>query len=473
MLSSAQQATASPPAQLLQEINLLPSSSGTADLAKVQKALAWTGFYRGPTHGRDTADTREAVAAFVRSLGQTSQRRLNSVSRDVLFARSEATQEGYRFTRKRVDWFGIELDIPMALFGQETLVSGDGDDEIHFTASSHPSAAQIRLWQPSFNGRVSPQEYLTGVQRSLQRSENDPEVIASGRFPSAYYITYLIEGFRVMQLAQEQQGIWKVAEYSVREDYYWTMRPVMAEILTSLDLFATDGLSSQQKRQRISEGDFPGSELVPDWFKSVVGNGSGSLVSSQGHVLTNLHVIDGCDWISVNGSEAELVGADARLDLAVIRADQIANRRPISFRESNPRLGEQIAVMGYPIFEISRALNYTTGIVSSATGIRGDRTRVQITAPIQPGNSGGPVLDTSGRQVAVVVAKASASLQLESNVENVGWVIRGEQAVEFLRRFGVEPLVETQPTGMALPSAEVVDEWRSRILRIECHAYSR
>lgn len=473
VLCFSQPAAAAPPFDLLKDINLVPGPDGTSQLAEIQEALAWTGFYRGPTHGRETPDTRAAIAAFAGSIGETATSRLSQTSRTILFERADATQAGYRFARRDIEWLGMTAVIPSGFFGPGTLVQSDGVEEIHFSAPSHPSAARLSLWEPQYGGRASPQQTLSAVTNGLRQANADIQIIASGYYPDAYFITFRVSGFRIMRIAQVQQGKWKTAEYSVQDDYYWTLRPVMASVLTSLDMFAGNGLTDSEKRTRRAQGDYPGSEQVPEWFDSVVGNGSGSLVSGRGHILTNLHVIDGCDWITVNGIAANLIGTDARLDLGIIQAEGIANRRPIRFRESNPRLGEQVAVMGYPIFEISRALNYTTGIVSSTTGIRGDRTRLQITAPIQPGNSGGPVLDTAGRQVAVVVSKASATLQMESNVENIGWVIRGGQAVEFLRRFGVNPIIETQEPPISLPAASVVEDWRSRVLRIECHQYPR
>ena len=74
--------------------------------------------------------------------------------------------------------------------------------------------------------------------------------------------------------------------------------------------------------------------------------------------------------------------------------------------------------MGFPVFDVSQSINITDGIVSSTVGLRGDRTHVQITAPVQPGNSGGPVLDRHGAQVAVVVSKVGDVTRASSSA---GW----------------------------------------------------
>ncbi len=468
-LTLTAQGFASPPTDLLQSMSLAPAENGEPSRARIQTDLAWTGFYLGPTHGRETPETREAILAFQRSIGNTATGRLSEQAREILRDRATATQRDYRFVRRNVEWLGVVMDTPMGFFGPATLDQDTTRNEIEFDALAHPSGASLRLWIPEFRGSMNPQQLMNGYTDAIRDAYDDVELIVSRHFGSSFFIAFEVNGIRVTRVGEVKNGQWRIAEFALDSDYYWTMRPLMARMIRSLDLFAGPGLSQRERTARRARGDFPGNEQMPDWFNTMIANGSGSLVSRRGHILTNHHVIEGCGRLTVNGNPAILVGADARLDLAVIRAEAFANRRPIRFREDNPQLGEAVAVMGYPVFQFSRALNYTTGTVSSNVGLYGDRTRVQITAPIQPGNSGGPVLDGSGRQVAVVVAKASSKLQVDVNVENIGWVIRGQQAVSFLRRYGVNPIVETNAPAPQLPDAETVDGWRSLIMRIECH----
>src|SRR5207244_12821938 len=133
----------------------------------------------------------------------------------------------------------------------------------------------------------------------------------------------------------------------------------------------------------------------------------GFAVGSGTSGLTNFHVGYGCKSVSIaNVGAGAIKILDRRNDLAVIQPD-----RPITgalrFRSAAQlKPGEEIIVIGFPLKGLlSSAPTVTTGIVSSLAGLRDDRTRFQISAPVQPGNSGGPVLDRAGNVVGMVVSK--------------------------------------------------------------------
>ena len=160
-------------------------------------------------------------------------------------------------------------------------------------------------------------------------------------------------------------------------------------------------------------------------------SGTGFVVSRQGHILTNHHVVDGCTSIRVttDGHKKELtvVGADAENDLAVLKlpAPALSVAR---FREGRSiRPGDSVVVVGFPLHGLlASEANVTTGTVSALAGIRNDTRFLQVTAPVQPGNSGGPLLDQSGNIVGVVESKLNVLFQLfgqddvEAAIENIG-----------------------------------------------------
>ena len=136
-------------------------------------------------------------------------------------------------------------------------------------------------------------------------------------------------------------------------------------------------------------------------------SGTGFAVGNGNSVLTNFHVVDGCKSVRIaNLGAGQIKILDRRNDIAVIQPD-----RPITgalrFRSADQlKPGEEIIVIGFPLKGLlSSAPTVTTGIVSSLAGLRDDRTRFQISAPVQPGNSGGPVLDRTGNVVGMVVSK--------------------------------------------------------------------
>src|ERR1700752_2730282 len=130
-------------------------------------------------------------------------------------------------------------------------------------------------------------------------------------------------------------------------------------------------------------------------------SGTGFALGNGSSILTNFHVVDGCKSVRIaNGGVGQIKLLDRRNDIAVIQPDRPING-PLRFRSGTQlKPGEEIIVIGFPLRGLlSAAPTVTTGIVSSLAGLRDDRTRFQISAPVQPGNSGGPVLDRAGNVV--------------------------------------------------------------------------
>lgn len=181
-----------------------------------------------------------------------------------------------------------------------------------------------------------------------------------------------------------------------------------------------------------------------------VATGTGFVVSPQGHVLTNYHVIKGARQIKALGVKGalRLVASDPYNDLALLKLP-FTPKEIVRFRAPSQkvRLGEAVVVMGYPLHGLlTTEINVTTGIVSALAGPGDDKRLLQITAPVQGGNSGGPLLDKSGLVIGVVVAKLNA-LRLAALTgeipQNVNFAIHGAMARSFLETQGVTYLKAT------------------------------
>ncbi|HKX09923.1 MAG TPA: tetratricopeptide repeat-containing serine protease family protein [Stellaceae bacterium] len=201
--------------------------------------------------------------------------------------------------------------------------------------------------------------------------------------------------------------------------------------------------------------------------------GSGFFVTTSGHLLTNNHVVADCGEVKVTEGEhstpAKVLATDPDLDLALVQLPH-AVPTAVVFRENAPRLGENVVVMGFPLSGLltSDAV-VTTGIVSALAGMRDDRHKLQISAPVQPGNSGGPLLDPAGHLVGVVVSKLDgmrvASLT-GAIPENVNFAIKGEDARSFLRAHNVG--VVTAPSGKDLSTDVIAEQGLRYTVRLEC-----
>ncbi len=174
-------------------------------------------------------------------------------------------------------------------------------------------------------------------------------------------------------------------------------------------------------------------------------SGSGFAVA-DGALLTNAHVVAGCRMVARNASgareTARVDAVDTALDLALL-AVRPGFAPPLTFRDSPPvSLGERVITFGFPLSGVlSSGPSLTTGEVSALAGLRDNPLHFQISAPVQPGNSGGPLLDSQGHVAGVVVAKLNAARIAEMTggdiPQNVNFAIKGTQALVFLRQHGV------------------------------------
>ena len=153
------------------------------------------------------------------------------------------------------------------------------------------------------------------------------------------------------------------------------------------------------------------------WFGDPVpeeGSGSGWVIDKDGHIVTNHHVIVGSDIVTVTLSDgdpipAEVIGADKQNDIAVLKINApAASLFPVSFGESSDlRVGQKVLAIGNP-FGLERTL--TVGIISSlGRSLRSKTGRlikdvIQIDAALNPGNSGGPLLDNAGKVIGMNTA---------------------------------------------------------------------
>lgn len=138
------------------------------------------------------------------------------------------------------------------------------------------------------------------------------------------------------------------------------------------------------------------------------GKSSGTgFVVGQNQVVTNVHVVDGCAVLKVNGKRATVSAIDTSNDLVLLNTS--LNIGVATLRAGNLRQGDEINAVGYPLYGLlASGAQITSGNVSALAGLQNDSRFIQISAPVQPGNSGGPLVDASGNVVGVIVSKLNA-----------------------------------------------------------------
>ncbi|MBS4048677.1 MAG: trypsin-like peptidase domain-containing protein [Alphaproteobacteria bacterium] len=204
-------------------------------------------------------------------------------------------------------------------------------------------------------------------------------------------------------------------------------------------------------------------------------SGTAFFINSSGFAITNAHVVNGCSSaraiIPNNGSiSALVVAADAINDLALVKLNIRASSHAQFRLSPTIRQGEHVTVYGYPLAgALASQGNLSTGIVSALAGLGNDTRELQISAPVQPGNSGGPVLDDAGNVIGVVTSKLNAltTARVTGDIpQNVNFAVKSGIAIGFLEANGVDH--QRSSARKTLSVADVGDKAKDFTFAIEC-----
>jgi serine protease Do len=202
-----------------------------------------------------------------------------------------------------------------------------------------------------------------------------------------------------------------------------------------------------------------------------VSSGTGFVVAPD-QVLTNQHVVNGCDRILARTPDGRWLAAtpparvDAALDLALVTIP--GNPGPTLAFRSGPavRRGEDVIVYGFPLAGLlSSDPKLTRGVINALAGIGNDQNNFQVSAEVQPGNSGGPMVDLQGNVVGVVVSKLDN--RRVQNVDNVNFAVKGDAAQAFLRRANV-PFRTAESRGADRTAADVGEQVHRSTVMLRC-----
>jgi S1-C subfamily serine protease len=167
--------------------------------------------------------------------------------------------------------------------------------------------------------------------------------------------------------------------------------------------------------------------------------------------------------------EGNTLAIDKSNDLAVVKT---TSKPPaVAALKTGLRVGENIAVYGFPLSDrLAASGNFTVGYVSALAGLGDDSSKIQISAPIQPGNSGGPVLDHHGNVVGVIVATATSAIIANASgvaPQNINFAIKASVAKSFLDANGV-PSDGTLQNEKVYEFADLADRAKLATVKILC-----
>ena len=156
--------------------------------------------------------------------------------------------------------------------------------------------------------------------------------------------------------------------------------------------------------------------------------GSAFALNNKGYIVTSFHMVNGADSIFIENDQIDractkVIFTDANLDLAILKivnSDLVTKWRvPFSIKEKNADVGEKVFTLGYPRNEIV----YGDGSLSSLSGYSNDKRMYQISIPVNPGNSGGPLLDENANVIGVIRGKISGE-------EGTGFAIKSNEILK-------------------------------------------
>ena len=178
-----------------------------------------------------------------------------------------------------------------------------------------------------------------------------------------------------------------------------------------------------------------------------VSSGTAFFINSKGYLLTNNHVVEGCELQQVKYNdkdyEAKIIATDKTLDLALMKIEA-KPKNYLNFSESSPEKLQKVYVAGYPFGKgLSDDLKISSGIVSSVKGYDDNSNEFQVDAPINPGNSGGPIVDDTGELIGIAVAGFA-----KDKSEGINFGIKSLSAVAFLKTNNIDPETSIMTFGM-------------------------
>jgi len=217
---------------------------------------------------------------------------------------------------------------------------------------------------------------------------------------------------------------------------------------------------------------------LPDSQKKggeMISSATGFFISSDGYLLTNHHVVNDCPKIVVRNreleSEVRLIDSDKNNDLALLKTKEAKAPSFAPFRSGKGiRIGDAITVPGYPLSSyLGSSIRATTGTVSAQTGLRNNSGEFQFAAEIQPGNSGGPVLDTSGNIVGIVSYRFS-DIELITTAglvpQNMNFAIKSDAIKMFMDANDVG--YSSAASSESLSAADVIDQAKIYTVQVLC-----
>ncbi|MDP2620340.1 MAG: serine protease [Hyphomicrobiales bacterium] len=385
----------------------------------LQATLVLLGHYTGLIDAEFGRLTYRALLAYQGSHRLDPDGVLSPTEEQQLLLAGAAVFKVLGFSEQTDDRAGIKVPVPVNLLVRSTpsrwgtrWLSGDGSVELETLAVPEVETTFDELLR-----RLS-----TGSNRTVTYAYTQSDLfVLSGRLGERkFYAAFIKAG-------------------SMSRGFSISWDPAVDRIGSLLSVYL---VSTVAFPKAVESGGEDGRNGKREPIPSGVSAGSGFAIAADGIVVTNAHVVNDCTSLEISGyGQAAVITADEVRDLAVLRVDGRTFRSVARLKVGELKLGQEIVVVGFPLSEIlGNALHVSPGAVSGLSGVGGNRSNFMVSATLQPGDSGGPILDLNGDVVGVAVAKLNDLALLNEHgttSANIGFAINATTLLDFLKPFKV------------------------------------
>lgn len=366
----------------------------------LQIALQWFGFYRSTIDGAFGPGTRNAMAAWQEAQNYEATGVLTTNQRAELLDSYQGELDSVGLAVVRDDAAGIEMQLPLARVAFSRF-------EPPFVHYDNTDGSGVRVLLISQEGTRATLHGLYDIMQTLEivplegaREKRSNDFTLTGQSDTLHSYTYarlndgLVKGFTVTWAPEEAELMNKIARF-------------MQDSFTPVGNSALDETLGQPSAdQRIDL--MAGLEV-----RQPIRSRSGFFVDARGTILTTTEAVGQCARVTLGASsslEADVIASDDALGLAVLRPRSA--QAPINyaaFLDGTPRLRAEVAVAGYSFEGALGAPTLSFGTLEDLRGLAGEAELTRLAVAVQPGDSGGPVLDASGTVLGALLPSGGDS----------------------------------------------------------------
>lgn len=414
----------------LQQARAAEAALPRDSLKELQEALAWYGLYAGKIDGSFGRGTRAAIAAWQQNTGYEPTGVFSTAQRESLLADHQTELAAFGFAYMSEPEAGIKMTLPMAMLQFDHYEP----PFVHFTEINGSGLRLILISEPgdkaTLFGLYDVLQTLEVVPAEGERSRGDRSFSINAASDSVASYAYAeltdgaVKGYLVVWKPQDAARMARIL-------------PLMQASFGSTGAKALDpGLAPMDDSARA--GLLSGLEIKEPKLSR-----SGFYVTAKGDVVTTTEAVAQCGRVTIDtDTEATVLAQDASSGLAILRPKRaLAPEIFARLQAGQARAGAQISVAGYSYEGKLPAPVLTLGTLAETVGLNGEAGVARLSAPLLPGDAGGPVLDATGSVIGMVLAGVKTGAKVLP--EGVAFAVQTSGIAQALRSAGIaEPVVD-------------------------------